>query len=152
MRVITFQELCAQPIGAVFSVFVPCMVEGLYRRGRILSHSGEQSLNDYYCGPYSDFYYHSLVATPNDSTMGSDDPKKQTFWNIGDGSRWGNLDPGELFVLYEPFDIETIVSLLNGQLLGGEMENEDEPTSSARMGDEPINDAADGAADCDPWP
>jgi hypothetical protein len=112
MRVVTFQELCALPSGAIFSAFSPNIVEGLYRRGALLP-SGENA--DYYRGPAADFFYRTLFAEVDHNKV-SKDPKDQQFRPIGSTGRWGNFDPDELFVLYEPDDIRFIVGQLRGAI------------------------------------
>lgn len=110
MKVVSFNELCQEPNGAIFSTYDPCIVECLYRRGR--PYLAPESMRDYY-GVYSDFLYHDLLAAP-DTNVFSDDLKAQAFRNIEYGSRCGNFDPDELFILYDKQDITKLVGMLTG--------------------------------------
>ena len=104
-RVVTSDELCQEPNGAIFSAYEPCIVAGLFRRGRVLRHGD---------GLTPDFFYHTLLASPGLSGPIPVDDKQQAFSSINDGERWGCWDPEELFVLYSPDDLAAMVQVLIG--------------------------------------
>lgn len=106
-RVVTLEELCAEPVGAIFSAYEPCIVSGLYRRGRVLRHGA---------GLTSDFFYHTLLAAPCLTGNLPAEDKDHTFCDINAGGRWGNLDPTELFVLYSTDDLAAMVQFLTGEV------------------------------------
>lgn len=105
-RVVTLEELCAEPVGVIFSAYEPCVVSGLYRRGQVLRHPD---------GAF-DFDYHALLAATHMIADQPADAKNHTFCNIHDGGQWGTLDPTELFVLYSPDDLVDMVQFLTGDV------------------------------------
>lgn len=111
-RVVTLEELCNEPVGAIFSAYEPCIVSGLYRRGRVLLNGLALAKPGNYA---HDFFYHTLLAAPDLNGPHQPDDKQQAFCNINAGGRWGNLDPTELFVLYSPDDLAAMVQFLTGE-------------------------------------
>lgn len=112
-KVVTLAELCAEPNGAIFSTFDPNIVAGLYRRGETLRHDQTPDSLAHWGGEFADFFYHTLLAEV-DSDKSRGEPKDSVFRNPRHGGRWGNLDPEELFVVYDPADIYYIIEFLTG--------------------------------------
>lgn len=101
-----FEEFLALPPGAIFSQSdASGNVRGLFRKGTSLLTSHD--MRAYYKGDYSDFYYHDLLPD-------AEDGDGKTWPNINDGGRWGSFDPEELFVVYNPSDIEKMVGFMTG--------------------------------------
>ncbi len=99
-----FPTLCAAPEGTIFSTYTH-EVAGLYRKGKSLPTSPFTA--DHYGGPWSDFYYHTLLAEPE----GHDEPPV-AFNEPLHGGRWGNLDPEEKFIIYDAEDVRKMQTLL----------------------------------------
>lgn len=104
MRVVTLRELCGLPGGTVFSTSADGDVEGLYRRGKVLAQADPGS-------DYFDFFYEDLLARPVNARPGGDGGP----FRLGTAARWGNFDPHERFVVYEPDDVARLVDLLSGR-------------------------------------
>lgn len=89
MRIVNFHEFCGLPDGTVFSYWDPCVVEGLYRRGSVISFDA---------GP-KDFYESSLIAASWNCEFPVCDLVE---------SRWGMFNYDQLFLVYEQQDIAVI--------------------------------------------
>ncbi len=111
-KVVGLQELCEQPIGAIFSEFDPDIVRCLFRKGTSLPKEPmDAETQKWYGGRWCDFFYHTLLAEVNHNKRVKEG--EQPIWNDPNmGGRWGNLDPKEQFVLYDDKDIATMISLL----------------------------------------
>lgn len=108
MRVVNLHELCACPVGTIFSDFEPCVVTDLCRfDGAIYA---KDSAEDAF-----DFFYTSLLPEcencPQSHCMDDYAPNLR----IASGSgRWALYDPDAHWVVYDRQDIVHLVALLIG--------------------------------------
>lgn len=107
-RFVGLQELCQQPVGAIFSTSDQSgNVAGLYRRGE--ARKCDETDVEYYKGEYCDFYYHDLIPSSD-----GHDTVTADFPDIDDGGRWGNYDPNEVFVLWDESDRRKMAAFILG--------------------------------------
>jgi hypothetical protein len=102
MRIVSYDEFMALPVGTIYSHFRPCIVEGLFRKGYMLTHEETGK-------PY-DFTYIDLLGDVDNDT------DEYTTRPPGDCGRDGfyGYDDRKLLV-YEKSDIAILVGLLKGE-------------------------------------
>ncbi len=101
MKQMSLDEFLTLPPGAVFSLWEPCVSNGLHVKGRTIV----QDIGD---GPFSnDFYYLPLLPEPADMNAQVSDltPKLPTMLY-----RWGMYDYDQLFAVYESEDVAAVVA------------------------------------------
>lgn len=121
MRVVGLQELCQQAGVVLFSELDPDSHDprGLMRRDEPLrcdryeDPATNREMVEWYGGVYCDFFYRELMPDGEMDTFDESDPRGQTYRRPGISGRWGNLQPDELFILYEEEDLKVIRQLVN---------------------------------------
>jgi hypothetical protein len=107
MQIVTVQALVDFPPGTVFSGYEPCIVSGLYRLDPSEQLRGEPGAR------YVDFFYTNLLADCTEAANGRADALDAGGLELADGGgRWGNFDPDELFIVYEPADLLKLIGIL----------------------------------------
>jgi hypothetical protein len=92
MRTVKLKELCKLPEATIFSVWDPNCVFGLYYKHETLKCDD---------GEPNDFFYSNLLAEYDSE---SDKPTV----DCTSFSRWGTMDDGEEFIIYEESDLNVM--------------------------------------------
>ena len=96
MKIVSFYELVALPVGTIYSYYEPAICTGLYRKGENIIHPD---------GNAHDFYEGTLIAQCiNGEHPAVDDVE----------CRWGWYDYDQQYAVYESEDLALMREMLNG--------------------------------------